>query len=145
MLLEIAQTEFLNASAAPRPGCLQIRLCGLIPARQGLRFTRRRINRQTVIRLAVDPPQQRRAPLVIQRPVEGVKRRFEQRFSDQLPVCRFPFVPVEQLDCILAHQRRPGLGIGGLFRRLWSVRAALPHCSIVSYFQAPARRSLSAV
>ncbi len=73
-----AQTEFLNASAAPGPGVFaaSFRLVrtGFYPPQDS--------NRQTVIRPRVDPPQQRRAACVIRRPVEGVEGRFKQRIRD---------------------------------------------------------------
>jgi len=69
----------------------------------------------------MDAPQERHAPVIIRRPVERVKGRFEQGFSNHRPVCRFPFVPVEQLDCELADQRRPGIDTGGFLGVLAAV------------------------
>jgi len=86
-------------------------------ARRGLRLVCRRISRQTLVRPRVDLPQEHRAARVIRRFVERVEGRFEQRLGDERPVCRFTFVPVEELDGELADQQRTGLCIGGFFRR----------------------------
>ena len=63
----------------------------------------------------LDPPQEHRAARVIRRFVERVEGRFEQRLGDERPVCRFTFVPVEELDGVSAHQQRTGLGSRRVF------------------------------